>query len=79
MTVTTTDDKVSPWLEVRAPPASRRLRTLTELHAADLPAFAFAVPLPRSTAPRGRIPHCTHRIVKIPLPELRSALVQHAA
>lgn len=30
MTVTTADDKVSRWLEVRAPLASRRLRTLTE-------------------------------------------------
>ncbi|MFM9551902.1 MULTISPECIES: SPL family radical SAM protein [Streptomyces] len=31
MTVTTADDKVSRWLEVRAPLASRCLRTLTEL------------------------------------------------
>ncbi|WP_326732758.1 radical SAM protein [Streptomyces phaeochromogenes] len=45
MTVTTADDKVSRWLEVRAPLASRRLRTLTELREADIPTFAFVGPL----------------------------------
>ncbi|WP_234382495.1 radical SAM family protein [Streptomyces dysideae] len=45
MTVTTTDDKVSRWLEVRAPLASRRLRTLAELRGAGIPTFAFVGPL----------------------------------
>jgi DNA repair photolyase len=45
MTVTTADDKVSRWLEVRAPLASRRLRTLTELREAGIPTFAFVGPL----------------------------------
>ncbi|WP_329277303.1 SPL family radical SAM protein [Streptomyces sp. NBC_01451] len=45
MTVTTADDKVSRWLEVRAPLASRRLRTLTELRGAGIPTFAFVGPL----------------------------------
>ncbi|MBR8640463.1 radical SAM protein [Streptomyces tuirus] len=45
MTVTTTDDTVSRWLEVRAPLASRRLRTLAELHEAGVPVFAFVGPL----------------------------------
>ena len=34
MAVTTTVDKVGRWLEVRAPLASRRLRTLAELEEA---------------------------------------------
>ncbi|KND38539.1 radical SAM protein, partial [Streptomyces stelliscabiei] len=41
MTVTTTDDKVSRWLEVRAPLASHRLRTLAELNEAGIPTYAF--------------------------------------
>lgn len=45
MTVTSTDDKVSRWLEVRAPVASRRLRTLAELHAAGVATYAFIGPL----------------------------------
>ena len=45
MTVTTTDDKVSRWLEVRAPLASRRLRTLAELAEAGIPTYAFVGPL----------------------------------
>jgi DNA repair photolyase len=45
MTVTTTDDAVSRWLEVRAPLASRRLRTLAELRDAGVPTFAFVGPL----------------------------------
>jgi DNA repair photolyase len=45
MTVTTADDKVSRWLEVRAPLASRRLRTLTQLREAGIPTFAFVGPL----------------------------------
>jgi hypothetical protein len=42
---TATDDKVGRRLEVRAPLASRRLRTLAELTAAGSPAYAFADPL----------------------------------
>ncbi|MFI6578401.1 SPL family radical SAM protein [Nocardiopsis sp. NPDC050513] len=45
MTVTTADDKVSRWLEVRAPLASRRLRTLAELREAGIPTYAFVGPL----------------------------------
>lgn len=45
LTVTSTDDKVSRWLEVRAPLASRRLKTLAELHDAGIPVFAFVGPL----------------------------------
>lgn len=45
MTVTTTDDRVSRWLEVRAPAASKRLRALGDLHAAGIRTFAFVGPL----------------------------------
>jgi len=45
MTVTTTDDRLSRFLEVRAPLASRRLKTLQQLHAAGLPTYAFVGPL----------------------------------
>jgi DNA repair photolyase len=45
MTITTTDDKVSRFLEVRAPLASRRLNTLRKLNEAGVPTYAFVGPL----------------------------------
>lgn len=45
LTVTSTDDSVSRWLEVRAPLASRRLKTLAELHEAGVRTYAFVGPL----------------------------------
>ena len=45
LTVTTTDDTVSKWLEVRAPIASRRLRALSQLSEAGLHVYAFVGPL----------------------------------
>lgn len=45
MTVTTTDDSVSRWLEVRAPRSSHRLKALAALHEAGIPTFAFVGPL----------------------------------
>ncbi|HVF39331.1 MAG TPA: radical SAM protein [Gemmatimonadaceae bacterium] len=45
MTITTTDDRTSRELEVRAPLASARLDTLRQLHAAGLPTYAFIGPL----------------------------------
>lgn len=45
LTVTTTDDRLSRFLEVRAPLASRRLRTLAELHAEGIQTYAFVGPL----------------------------------
>lgn len=45
MTVTSTDDKISRFLEVRAPLASRRLQTLTRLNASGLRTYAFVGPL----------------------------------
>ncbi|WHT23281.1 radical SAM protein [Crossiella sp. CA-258035] len=45
MTVTTSGDKVSRWLEARAPLAAHRLRCLTKLHDAGIPTFAAVGPL----------------------------------
>lgn len=44
-TITTTDDRASRELEVRAPLASARLEALQELHAAGIPTYAFVGPL----------------------------------
>lgn len=45
MTVTTTDDSISKWLEVRAPKASARLDALRRLSDAGIPVYAFVGPL----------------------------------
>lgn len=51
LTVTSTDDRVSKWLEVRAPKASARIAALSELHQAGVPTYAFVGPL---------LPHFRH-------------------
>jgi DNA repair photolyase len=45
MTVTTTDDAISRWLEVRAPLASKRLVALNTLNNAGIRTYAFVGPL----------------------------------
>jgi DNA repair photolyase len=45
LTITTTNDRLSRFLEVRAPLASRRLRTLAALHAEGIQTYAFVGPL----------------------------------
>jgi DNA repair photolyase len=45
VTVTTTDDKTSRFLEVRAPLASARIETLKKLHDLGFPTYAFVGPL----------------------------------
>jgi len=45
MTVTTTDDELSRFLEVRAPRATRRLSTLKKLHDSGITTYAFVGPL----------------------------------
>jgi DNA repair photolyase len=45
LTVTTMDDRLSRFLEVRAPLASRHLHTLAELHEASIQTYAFVGPL----------------------------------
>jgi DNA repair photolyase len=45
MTITTTDDRTSRELEMRAPLASARLDALRQLHEAGIPTYAFIGPL----------------------------------
>ena len=45
LTVTTTDDRLSRFLELRAPLASRRLETLAALHSRGIETYAFVGPL----------------------------------
>lgn len=45
MTITTTDDKLSRFLEVTAPLASRRFDTLAKLNEQGIPTYAFVGPL----------------------------------
>jgi DNA repair photolyase len=45
LTVTTTDDRLSRFLEVRAPLASRRLETLAALNSRGIETYAFVGPL----------------------------------
>jgi DNA repair photolyase len=52
LTVTTTDDSISKWLEVRAPLASRRIEALGKLNRAGIRTYAFVGPL---------LPHFTER------------------
>lgn len=45
MTITTTDDNLSRFLELNAPRASRRIKTLGQLHEQGLKTYAFVGPL----------------------------------
>ena len=50
LSITTTDDKMSRYLEVQAPLASARLRTLKKLNDAGIPTYVFVGPfLPHMT------------------------------
>src|SRR3989339_1414141 len=44
-TITSLDDKVSRFLEVKAPPVSARFKALKQLHDAKIPAYAFIGPI----------------------------------
>ena len=44
MTVTTSDDRISRWLEVRAPRASHRIKALAALRDSGINTFAFVGP-----------------------------------
>jgi len=55
-TVTTLDDKVSRFLEMKAPPVSSRIRALRTLHDAGISTYAFIGPI---------LPHFTNNTDKI--------------
>lgn len=75
LTVTTTDDQISRWLEVRAPSASRRLRALTELHLAGIPIFAFVGPLlPHFVTSPDRLDELFRRLI---LTGVREVYMEH--
>jgi len=44
-TITSTDDAVSRFLEVKAPPVSSRIQALKDFHKAGIPTYAFVGPL----------------------------------
>ena len=55
-TVTTLDDKVSRFLEVKAPPVSSRIQALRELHESGIRTYAFVGPiLPHFTSDEKKI------------------------
>ena len=64
MTVTTTNDRVSRWLEVRAPRSSHRLKALAALKESGINTFAFVGPV---------LPHFAER------PELLDQLLKRLA
>jgi DNA repair photolyase len=64
LTVTTTDDALSGFLETHAPPASRRLYTLEKLNTAGIATYCFVGPL---------LPHFRYR------PELLDELFSRIA
>ena len=64
LTVTSTQDEISRWLEVRAPKPSRRLEALAKLHEAGIRTYAFVGPL---------VPHFAER------PELLEDVFAHLA
>jgi len=55
-TVTTLDDKVSRFLETKAPPVTARIEALRQLHAAGIATYAFIGPI---------LPHFTNDEAKI--------------
>ena len=52
LSITTSDDKLSRFLEVQAPLASARIRTLKKLNEAGIPTYAFVGPF---------LPHLKHK------------------
>lgn len=64
MTITTTDDLISKWMEVRAPVASKRIAALAAMNVAGLSTYAFVGPL---------LPHFSAK------PELLDALLGEIA
>ena len=70
-TVTTLDDKVSRFLEVKAPPVSSRIRALKELHDSDIATYAFVGPiLPYFTSNEHKINELLDKLKEVGVKEV---------
>jgi len=70
-TVTTLDDKISRFLEIKAPPVSKRIQALRELHNAGISTYAFIGPLlPTFTNNKDRINEILDRLQEVGVQEV---------
>lgn len=70
-TVTTLDDKVSRFLETKAPPVSLRLKALKDLHDAGIKTYAFIGPiLPYFTNNKGKINQLLDKLQAVGVKEI---------
>lgn len=70
-TVTTLDDKISRFLEVKAPPVSARIRGLKELHDAGIETYAFVGPLlPHFVADENKIDEILDKLQEVGVKEV---------
>ena len=70
-TVTTLDDKVSRFLETKAPPVSLRLKALKELHEAEINTYAFIGPiLPHFTSNKTKINELLDKLQEVGVTEV---------
>lgn len=70
-TVTTLDDKVSRFLETKAPPVSLRLKALKELHEAEINTYAFIGPiLPHSTSDKTKVNELLDKLQEVGVTEV---------
>jgi len=71
LTVTTLDNKVSRFLEVKAPPVSTRLKALKELNEASIPTYAFICPiLPYFVNSEQKINNLLDKLQKVKVSEI---------
>lgn len=70
-TVTTLDDKVSRFLEVKAPPVSARIEALKMLHDAGIDTYAFVGPiLPHFTTDESKINEILDKLQEVGVKEV---------
>jgi DNA repair photolyase len=70
-TVTTLDDKVSRFLEVKAPPVSSRMQALKELHESGIPTYTFIGPiLPHFTSDEKKINELLDKLQEVGIKEV---------
>lgn len=70
-TVTTLDDKVSCFLEVKAPPVSSRIAALKELHDSGISTYAFIGPiLPYFVNDKNRLNEILHELQRVGVKEV---------